>query len=52
MRKYPNSAHKFTIRCLENLKSQSCHIEKMVDKQTSQEILNNWLSIKAFIDIV
>jgi hypothetical protein len=37
---------------LENLKNQSCHIEKVVKRQTTQEIQNNRLHIKALIDIV
>jgi hypothetical protein len=50
--KGPNSAHKFATRCLENLKNQLCHIEKVVKRQTIQEIQNNRLRIKASIDIV
>jgi hypothetical protein len=52
MGKGPNSAHRFATRCLENLKNQSCHIEKVVKRQTTQKILNNRLRIKASIDIV
>jgi len=52
MRKCPNSAHRFATRCLENLKNQSCHIEKVIKRQTTQEIQNNRLRIKASIDIV
>jgi hypothetical protein len=52
MEKCPNSAHRFATRCLKNLKNQSGHIEKVVKRQTTQEILNNWLRIKASIDIV
>jgi len=52
MRKCPNSAYRFATRCLKNLKDQSCHIEKVVKRQTTQEILNNRLRIKALIDIV
>ena len=52
MGKGPNSAHRFATRCLENLKNQTCHIEKVVKRQTTQEILNNRLRIKASIDIV
>jgi len=52
MGKGPNSAHRFATRCLENLKNQSCYIEKVVKRQTTQEILNNQLRIKASIDIV
>jgi len=37
---------------LKNLKDQSCHIEKVVKRPNTQEILNNRLRIKALIDIV
>ena len=37
---------------MEKLKNQSCHIEKVVKRQTTQEIQNNRLHIKALIDIV
>jgi len=50
--KDPNSTHRFATRCLENLKNQSCHIGKVVKRQTTQEIQNNRLHIKASIDIV
>jgi hypothetical protein len=50
--KGPNSAHRFATRCLENLKNQLCHIEKVVKRQITQEILNNRLRIKTSIDIV
>jgi hypothetical protein len=52
MGKGPNLAHRFATRCLENLKNQSYHIEKVVKRQTTQEIQNNRLRIKASIDIV
>jgi hypothetical protein len=52
MRKCLNSAHKFVIRCLKNLKDKSCNFEKVVKRQTTQKILNNRLRIKALIDIV
>ena len=51
MGKGPNSAHRFATRCLEILKNQSCHIKKVVKRQT-KEILNNRLHIKASINIV
>jgi len=47
-----NSAYRIATTCLENLKNQSCHIKKIVKRQTTQEILNNWLYSKASIDIV
>ena len=34
------------------LKTQSCHIEKVVKRKITQEILNNRLCIKASIDII
>jgi len=52
MGKCRNSTHRFATRCLENLKNQSCHIEKVVKRQTTRENLNNRLRIKASIDIV
>ena len=52
MKKGSNSANRFATRCLENLKNQSYHIEKVVKRQTTEEIQNNRLCIKASIDIV
>jgi hypothetical protein len=52
MEKCLNLAHRFATKCLENLKNQSCYIEKVVKRQTTQEIQNNRLHIKASIDIV
>jgi len=46
------SAHRFATICLKVLKNHSCHIEKVVKRQTIQEILNNWLRMKASINIV
>jgi len=51
MEKDLNSAHRFVVRFLKNLKNQSCHIKKVVERQISQEILDNYLRIKALIDI-
>jgi hypothetical protein len=52
MEKYSNSAHRFVTKCLENLKNQSCHIEKVVKRQTTPEILDHRLYIKASIGII
>jgi hypothetical protein len=52
MGKGPNSANRFATKCLEDLKNQPCHIKKIVKRQTTQEILNNRLHIKASINIV
>ena len=35
LKKYPNSAYRFAIECLKNLKNQSCHFERVVGRQTS-----------------
>jgi hypothetical protein len=41
MRKCSNSAYRFDVGCLDDLKNQLCHIEKVVGRKTSQEIINN-----------
>jgi hypothetical protein len=51
MEKDLNLAHKFVVKFLKNLKNQSCDIKKVVERQISQEILDNCLRIKALIDI-
>jgi hypothetical protein len=38
MGKCSNSAYRFAVRCLENLKNHLCHIEKVVGRQTVQQI--------------
>ncbi|KAL8146014.1 hypothetical protein AgCh_003953 [Apium graveolens] len=34
-----NSAHNFTAKCYYNLKNQPCHLEKIVEKQSAEEIV-------------
>jgi hypothetical protein len=51
MEKDLNLAHRFVVKFLKNLKNQSCDIKKVVERQISQEILDNYLRIKALIDI-
>jgi hypothetical protein len=41
--KDPNSPHKNAVKCCEDLMNKSRHIDKLVEKQTSQEIENNRL---------
>ena len=41
MEKDPNSVYRFNVGCLDNLKNQLCHIEKVVGRKTSQDIINN-----------
>jgi hypothetical protein len=50
--KDPNSPHKIVVKCCEDLMNQSWHIYKIVEKQTLQEIMNNWLRLKTSIDSV
>lgn len=50
--KDPNSPHKNAVKCCEDLMNQSRHIDKLVEKQTSQETENNRLRLKASVDSV
>jgi hypothetical protein len=50
--KDPNSSHKIVVKYCEDLMNQSGHIYKIVEKQTLQEIMNNWLRLKTSIDSV
>ena len=44
-----NSTHKIAVKCCENLKNYSRHIDKLIEKQTSQELENNRLRLKTSI---
>nr|XP_023922961.1 zinc finger MYM-type protein 1-like [Quercus suber] len=48
--KDPNSPHKITVKCCEDLKNYSRHIDKLIEKQTSKELENNWLRLKTSIE--
>ncbi|XP_059458275.1 uncharacterized protein LOC132187857 [Corylus avellana] len=50
--KDPNSPHNIAVKCCEDLMNQSGHIDKIVEKQTLQEIKNNQLRLKTSIDSV
>jgi hypothetical protein len=50
MEKVSNSAHRFVVGYLENLKNYSCHIKKVVGRQTSKEIINNQMCIKTSLN--
>jgi hypothetical protein len=50
--KDPNSPHKNAMKCCEDLMNQSHHIDKLVEKQTSQETENNRLRLKTSVDSV
>ncbi|GKU91669.1 hypothetical protein SLEP1_g5506 [Rubroshorea leprosula] len=52
MGKDPNSIHNIAVKCLEDFKNQSCHVEKVLDKQSSQQIEKNRLRLKTSIDVV
>ena len=49
VRKDPNSPHKITVKCCEDLKNYSRHIDKLIEKQTSKELENNRLLLKTSI---
>ena len=47
----PNSSHRNAIWSCLDLSNQALHIEKIVKKQTSQQIARNRLRLKATIDV-
>ncbi|KAK1388716.1 hypothetical protein POM88_016894 [Heracleum sosnowskyi] len=47
-----NSAHNFTAKCYYNLKNQPCHLEKIVEKQSAEEIKRNRMCLKTSIDAI
>ncbi|XP_050255247.1 uncharacterized protein LOC126701170 [Quercus robur] len=48
--KEPNSPHKIAVKCCEDLKNYSRHIDKLIEKQTSKELENNRLRLKTSIE--
>ncbi|GAV74625.1 LOW QUALITY PROTEIN: DUF4371 domain-containing protein, partial [Cephalotus follicularis] len=50
--KSPSSPHNVAIKCCEDLKNQSRHIDTIIDKQTVQEIVNNRLRLKTSVDAI
>ena len=50
--KTPASAHNFSVRCYEDLKNQLCHIENVIEKQTSQQVTDNKLHLKTSIKTI
>nr|KAJ0203947.1 hypothetical protein LSAT_V11C500278840 [Lactuca sativa] len=50
--KTPASAHNFSVRCYEDLKNQLCHIENVIEKQTTQQVMDNRLCLKVFIESI
>ena len=45
----PNSPHKIVMKCCEDLKNYSRHIDNLIEKQTSKELENNRLRLKTSI---
>ena len=45
-------AHQFSVKCYDNLKNSLCHIEQVIEKQTSEEIKANRLQFRTSIDVV
>ncbi|XP_023729350.1 uncharacterized protein LOC111877033 [Lactuca sativa] len=50
--KTPASAHNFSVRCYEDLKNQLCHIENVIEKQTTQQVMDNILRLKVSIEAI
>jgi hypothetical protein len=48
----PCSPHNNAVKCCDTLKNQSQHIENVIDKQTSEQKLNNRLRLKTSIDCI
>ena len=48
--KDPNSLHKIAVRCCDDLKNNSRHIGKLIEKQLIQDMGNNQLRLKTTID--
>ncbi|KAK9993340.1 hypothetical protein SO802_023043 [Lithocarpus litseifolius] len=40
------------VKCCEDLRNYSRHIDKLIKKQTSKELENNWLRLKTSIECV
>ena len=47
--KDPNSPHKIVVKCWEDLKNYSRHIDKLIEKQMLKELENNRLQLKTSI---
>jgi hypothetical protein len=50
--KDPNSPYKIAMRCCEDLMNYSRYIDKLVEKQSPQEMEKNWLQLKSSINSV
>ena len=45
-----NSLHKIAMKCCDDLKNCSRHIDKLIEKQTSKELENNRLRLKTSVE--
>jgi hypothetical protein len=52
MGKRPCSSHNTIVKCFDALINQSQHIDKVIDKQTSKQKLNNRLGLKTSINCI
>ncbi|KAL5764902.1 hypothetical protein ACOSQ2_017496 [Xanthoceras sorbifolium] len=48
----PCSTHNITVQSCNDLMNQGCHIDKAINRQTSEQIMNNRLRLKSFIDSI
>ena len=48
--KEPNSPYKIAVKCCDDLKNYSRHIDKLIEKQMSKELENNRLQLKTSIE--
>ena len=46
------SAHNFSVRCYEDLKNQLCHIENVIEKQTTKQVMDNRLRLRVSIEAI
>jgi hypothetical protein len=46
------SAHQYSVKCYDNLKNRLCHIEPILEKETSEQVVANRLRLKTTIDVV
>jgi hypothetical protein len=52
MGKDSKSAHNYALKCYDNLKNKSCHMEQLVERQTEEDIKRNRLRLKVTIDVL
>ncbi|KAL5774680.1 hypothetical protein ACOSP7_012237 [Xanthoceras sorbifolium] len=48
----PCSAHNVAVQSCNDLMNQGCHIDKAINRQTSEQIMNNRLRLKSSIDSI